>query len=223
MVKSQKLLLKSVLILLFITTCISLSPIFAATYVPQNSNRVVWNFNTNWLYANYDMTNGGSKTLNDSTFQQVCLPHANKILTAHKNTLNLSDYRFVSWYRRHFTIPSTYSGRRVLVEFQAVTTVADVYVNGTYIGQHKGAYTPFTFDITNNITFGGADNVIAVRVDSTKRGDIPPEVNSEWIDYLLFGGIPAMSGWSLGIPFVQNGPMSPPRQLAEPTGTMRYG
>ena len=93
----------------------------------------------------------------------------------------------VSWYRRHFTLPAQYRGRRVAVEFQGVAKVADVYVNGTFVGQHKGAYTSFTFDITPFVNFGGADNVIAVKVDSMTRNDIPPEGGS--IDYYVWGGI----------------------------------
>src|SRR6185295_10537915 len=93
----------------------------------------------------------------------------------------------VSWYRRHFTLPATYSGRRVAVEFQAVAKVADVYVNGTFVGQHKGAYTPFTFDIPPVVSVGGPDNVIAVKVDSMTRNDIPPEGGA--VDYYVWGGI----------------------------------
>ncbi|MFC7482015.1 sugar-binding domain-containing protein [Luedemannella flava] len=93
----------------------------------------------------------------------------------------------VSWYRRHFTVPSQYAGRRIAVEFQGVAKVADVYVNGTFVGQHKGAYTSFTYDITPYVNVGGADNVIAVKVDSNTRNDIPPEGGA--IDYYVWGGI----------------------------------
>ena len=93
----------------------------------------------------------------------------------------------VSWYRRHFTLPAQYSGRRVAVEFQGVAKVADVYVNGTFVGQHRGAYTSFTYDITPFVNIGGADNVIAVKVDSMTRNDLPPEGGA--IDYYVWGGI----------------------------------
>jgi beta-galactosidase len=92
----------------------------------------------------------------------------------------------VSWYRRHFSPPVEYQGRRFFLEFQGVTQVTEVFVNGTSVGIHQGAYTPFSFDITDRVTFG-ADNVIAVRVDSRKHREIPPE--GIVIDYMLFGGI----------------------------------
>jgi beta-galactosidase len=160
--------------------------VLAAGYIPQNSNRKVLNFNTNWLFAgDVPGANGQIVALNESGFVPVTLPYFR--VHPHKGFPKGNFEVPVSWYRRHFSLPSTYAGRRIYVEFQAVAKVADVYVNGTFVGQHKGAYTPFTFDITNLVTLGGADNVIAVKVDSTTRNDIPPEGGA--IDYYVWGGI----------------------------------
>jgi beta-galactosidase len=156
----------------------------AQPYVPQNSNRVKINMNAGWLYSPTDIANGQSPTLNEGTFQQVCLPHTVKVMPLH--ITNFNDYRIISWYRRHITLPSGYTGRRIILEFQGVGTVATVYVNGNQVGQHKGAYTSFSYDITNNVTLG-SDNVIVVQVDSRERTDVPPEGNI--VDYCLFGGI----------------------------------
>ncbi len=152
-------------------------------------NREIMNFNTGWLYSPMDYVNGQALLLDDSGFEAVCVPHANTVLDRHKGDdfqIQIEKYRFVSWYRRHFTLPEEYNGKRIIVEFEGVATVADVYVNGMSVGSHKGAYTGFSFDITEYIDFG-ADNVIAVRVDSTRRPDIPPEGGQ--VDYCLFGGI----------------------------------
>jgi len=54
------------------------------------------------------------------------------------------------------------------------------------LGEYKGGYTPFSFDLTPHIDFAG-ENVLAVDVDSTERPDIPPF--GYQIDYLTFGGI----------------------------------
>ena len=168
--------------------CLALVSIpFAAAYAaaPQ-SPRVVLNFNTDWLYAPADVVNGQVVSADESGFSLVCLPHANKPLALHRG-IDIQSFRFVSWYRRHFTLPREYSGRRVAVAFEGVATVARVYVNGVLTGEHQGAYTPFSLDITEQVNFGGADNVIAVRVDAQRHNDIPPEGNL--IDYLVFGGI----------------------------------
>ncbi|NUR48337.1 MAG: hypothetical protein HOV71_09410 [Hamadaea sp.] len=161
-------------------------PAAAAVYVPQSSNRSVLNFNTQWLFAG-DMPNGAGQgvSLDESTFVPVSLPY---FRTHPHKGFPKGDFEVpASWYRRHFTLPSQYAGRRIAVEFQGVSKVADVYVNGTLVGQHKGAYTSFTYDITPYVSVGGADNVIAVKVDSMTRNDIPPEGGA--IDYYVWGGI----------------------------------
>jgi beta-galactosidase len=162
------------------------APAWAAPYVPQNSNRAMLNFNTHWLFAgDVPGGNGQAVGLNESMFVPVSLPYFR--IHPHK-AFPRGDFEMpASWYRRHFTLPSSYSGRRITVEFQGVAKVADVYVNGTFVGQHRGAYTSFAFDITSLVTFGGADNVIAVRVDSMLHADIPPEGGS--VDYYVWGGI----------------------------------
>lgn len=120
----------------------------------------------------------------------MCLPHANTLLTRHKGPdfqEQIESYRFVSWYRRHFSLDKSFKNQRIFVEFEGVATVAQVYVNGQFVMEHKGAYTGFTVDITRYLLPCGEENVLAVRVDSTKHTDIPPEGNQ--VDYCLFGGI----------------------------------
>lgn len=129
------------------------------------------------------MPNGQSDSLDETGFQPVCLPHANAIV-AHRD-IDVRSFLNISWYRRHFSPPVEYRGRRFFLEFQGASPVTEVFVNGTEAGVHRGAYTPFTFDITDRVRFG-ADNVIAVRVDSRRHREIPPE--GIIIDYMLFGG-----------------------------------
>ena len=95
-------------------------------------------------------------------------------------------YEFVSIYRRSFKLPPEVRGRRVFVDFEGVMTASTVWINGVRLGEYKGGYTPFSFELTEHIDFGG-ENLLAVDVDSTERPDIPP-FGFE-IDYLTFGGI----------------------------------
>ena len=148
------------------------------------------NFNTHWLYIPDNLANGYDVNLDESSFEKICVPHANKILQTHRGVdfqRHIESFRFVSWYRRHFSLDITCTGKRITVAFQAVATVATVYVNGHYAGKHEGAYTSFSVDITPYVNCDGHDNVIAVQVDSTQRKDLPPEGHQ--VDYLLFGGI----------------------------------
>jgi beta-galactosidase len=146
--------------------------------------RIVVDFNPAWLFLAGGSTGAASGDFDESQCIPVCLPHSNKI-TGHLN-IDTAAFAFISWYRKHYTPPDAFTGKRFLVEFEAVSKAADVFVNGTRVGGHKGAYTPFTLDITGHLTVG-KDNIIAVRVDSRQRKDIPPEGKD--LDYLIFGGI----------------------------------
>ncbi|GAA4187651.1 hypothetical protein GCM10022252_21610 [Streptosporangium oxazolinicum] len=87
------------------------------------------------------------------------------------------------WYRRRFTVAHA-DGERVRLTFTAVNYVADVWVNGRWIGWHEGGYTPFALDITDALT--GGENVLVVRVDNPpwgSRTDIVPAVPSDWWNY----------------------------------------
>ncbi len=78
------------------------------------------------------------------------------------------------WYRRTFTVPSLPAGQRLLLNFGAVDWEAVVYVNGAQAGEHRGGYDPFTFDITDHLRAGAAEQelVVAVR-DPTDEGQQP--------------------------------------------------
>ena len=67
------------------------------------------------------------------------------------------------WYRRSFTVPSTWDGQRVLLHFGAVDYSCEVFVNGVSVGTHQGGYDPFSFDVTSALTGSGAQDV-ALRV-----------------------------------------------------------
>jgi len=159
----------------------------AATYLPQSSNRVTINLDTGWLFNKVDNASySGGTVFNDANWEKVCLPHSN-IINKHAY-LDTSAYKIITWYRRHFTPPASYSNRTFRIEFEGVATVATVYVNGESVGvPHKGGYTPFTIDITGKVK-PGQDNVIAVKVDAKRHAEIPPEGRAN-LDFLLFGGI----------------------------------
>jgi hypothetical protein len=73
-------------------------------------------------------------------------------------------YNEFSWYRRTFTVPTTWSGKRIVLHLDAVDWQATVYVNGQQVGQHKGGYDPFSYDITPYLN--GATNELIVGVYS---------------------------------------------------------
>lgn len=68
----------------------------------------------------------------------------------------------IGFYRRKFTLPENYNGRRIILHFGAVKSAFYVYLNGRYIGYSQGSMTPAEFDITSFIKSG--ENTLAVRV-----------------------------------------------------------
>ncbi len=89
------------------------------------------------------------------------------------------------WYRRNFTVDSDVTGKFIKLMFYSVNYVADVWVNGVYLGYHEGGYTPFAFDVSKAIK-PGAVNTIAVRVDNPAwgtRNDIVPFIKADWFNY----------------------------------------
>jgi beta-galactosidase len=92
------------------------------------------------------------------------------------------------YYRRDFYVPPAWSGRYATLKFGAVRYVADVWLNGHYLGYHEGGDTPFALDATQAVT-PGAFNVLVVRVDNPEwgtRNDIVPWGLADWWNY---GGV----------------------------------
>ncbi len=69
---------------------------------------------------------------------------------------------------------------------EAVSLASTVWINGVPLGEYKGGFTPFSFELTPHLR-QAAENVLVVQVDSTERADIPPFGYE--IDYMTFGGI----------------------------------
>src|SRR5206468_3246019 len=124
------------------------------------------------------------KSFDDSKFDQIVIPHTNVPLPWHG--FDEKSYEFVSLYRRRFKLPPEARGKHVFVDFEGVMTASTVWLNGQRLGEYKGGYTPFSFDLTPHLDWDG-ENVLAVDVDSTERPDIPPFGYE--IDYLTFGGL----------------------------------
>lgn len=155
-----------------------------ANSASQPGGRLVLPMNRNWRYNRSFVEGTQAREFDDSKFETVVVPHTNTRLPWHG--FNEKNYEFVSIYRRHFKLPPEARGKHVFVDFEGVMTASTVWINGTRLGEYKGGYTPFSFDLTPHLDFD-KENVLAVAVDSTERPEIPPFGYE--IDYLTFGGI----------------------------------
>ena len=157
---------------------------FAEPASSENRGRQLLPINRGWRYNPNFVRGGHDLDFDDSKFDQIVIPHTNIPLPWHG--FDDKSYEFVSLYRRRFKLPAEARGHHVFVDFEGVMTAATVWINGRRLGEYKGGYTPFSFDLTRHLNFGG-DNLLAVDVDSSERPDIPPF--GYQIDYLTFGGI----------------------------------
>ena len=146
--------------------------------------RLVLPMNRNWRYSRRVAEGSHAREFDDSGYERIAIPHTNIKLPWH--SFDEKSYEFVSSYRRRFKLPREARGRHVFVDFEGVMTASTIWLNGTRLGEYKGGYTPFSFDLTPHVDFEG-ENVLAVDVDSSERPDIPPFGYE--IDYLTFGGI----------------------------------
>jgi beta-galactosidase len=146
--------------------------------------RLVLPLNRDWRYSRTVAEGAHARDFDDSGYERIVIPHTNVRLPWH--SFDEKSYEFVSSYRRRFKLPPEARGHHVFVDFEGVMTASTVWINGERLGEYKGGYTPFSFDLTPHIEFGG-ENLLAVDVDSSERPDIPPF--GYQIDYLTFGGI----------------------------------
>src|ERR1700685_1654135 len=156
----------------------------AADAMKDNLGRMVLPMNRNWLYSPTVANGVHEKSFDDSGYEKIIIPHTNVRLPWH--SFDEKSYEFVSSYRRHFKLPAEARGKHVFVDFEGAMTASTVWINGVRLGEYKGGYTPFSFELTQHLDFDG-ENVLAVDLDSSERPDIPPFGYE--IDYLTFGGI----------------------------------
>jgi len=138
-----------------------------------------------WKFIRQDMPS----TAKTDAWQSVAVPHtwnaedgANGMAADPQHPSGY--YRGVGWYARNLGVPADWKTKRVFIRFEGVALVADVLVNGIPIGQHRGGYAAFCYEITPYLRFDGKDTV-RVRADNARAFDVAPLSG----DFTVFGGI----------------------------------
>jgi len=156
----------------------------ASAELPATNGRRILPLNRNWRYSQKRIDGAQNKDFDDSGFERVTVPHGNIRLPW--RSFDERSYQFVSIYRRRFRLPSAARGQHIFVDFEGVMAASTVWLNGARLGEYRGGFTPFSFDLTPHLDFAG-ENVLVVEVDSSEGADIPPF--GDQLDYLTFGGI----------------------------------
>lgn len=87
------------------------------------------------------------------------------------------------WYQRRFD-SKILPDKRMFLHFGAVSNNCIVFLNGEKIGEHKGGFTPFQFEVTGKLK--EKDNYIILRVDNIRGENTIPALSFDWWNY---GGI----------------------------------
>ncbi|MBK5099053.1 MAG: DUF4982 domain-containing protein, partial [Gemmatimonadetes bacterium] len=106
-------------------------------------------------------------SFDDGAWGEATLPHTPRIesLVTGAPGSDTFQWQGTCWYRKHFTLDPETAGRKVFLNFDGAMNVADVWLNGDFLGRHMGGWLPFGFDISDRIAADG-QNVVAVRLDN---------------------------------------------------------
>jgi len=138
------------------------------------------NINRGWKFQLGDVAGADATKFDDSKWDDENLPHS---FSMPYFAANDRFYVGHGWYRKHFNVPKAWSDKRINLEFDGVFQVAEISVNGHRIGEHKGGYTGFSFDITDAVKTG--DNLVAVRVNNIWDPRLAPRAG----EHVFSGGI----------------------------------
>jgi hypothetical protein len=143
----------------------------AATIIQTPPARLVMSIDDGWRFSLTDTGSAAMPAFNDSAWRTVDLPHdwsAEGPFSANFGSGNGYAPGGIAWYRKHLTLPADLSDRSIAIEFDGVYDHAEVFVNGHLACGRPYGYSSFECPLTPHAKFGGADNVIAVRVDHSR-------------------------------------------------------
>ncbi|HEY0800839.1 MAG TPA: beta galactosidase jelly roll domain-containing protein, partial [Steroidobacteraceae bacterium] len=164
-----------------------------ASVAAAQDGRLLLPLDTGWRFQQASGLAGvEAPAFDDTRWTTVDLPHTwNRIGNDGIERSPLSNnVQAVGWYRLHFTTPRGAAGSRYFLQFDAVGAIADVWLNGRYLGNHAGAFSRFRFDASALIHASG-DNVLVVKADNSRPqpGSTTENVIPLSGDFFVFGGI----------------------------------
>ena len=145
-------------------------------------------FDTEWKFKRGDIDQAWQPAFDDSEWRELTVPHDWNIepcpvqdsvhigpfVKGIKDSINTGHIPGgTGWYRNHFTLEPADAGKTVMLYFDGVSVLSDVWLNGHHLGFHPNGYTPFYYNLTPYLNPVGEKNVIAVQTVHT--GD-----NSRW-------------------------------------------
>ena len=134
------------------------------------------------ILLNNDWNFRFSHQVQKGTEVRVDLPHTWNAQDALSGKIDYK--RGIGNYEKNLFIRPEWKGKRLFIRFEGVNNIADVFINLRHIGEHRGGYGAFIFEITGKVEYG-KENSILVRVNNGEQLDIMPLVG----DFNFYGGI----------------------------------
>jgi beta-galactosidase len=146
-----------------------------STAAPAEPARVTQSFDTGWRFLKADVPGAEQSDFADGAWRQLDVPHDWSIEGPFAETNRTGGAGGflpggVGWYRKYFTLPENFSGRRTFIEFDGVMQNSEVWINGVSLGKRPSGYVSFGHELTPHLNFGaGRTNVLAVRADTSDQ------------------------------------------------------
>ena len=146
----------------------------ACSIAPAAARQLI-NINNNWHFR-------FSHQVQKNSGQRVDLPHTWNASDALSGKMDYK--RGIGNYTKTIMVPEAWKGRRLFIRFQGANSVADVFVNGRHVGEHRGGYEAFIYELTDKVEYG-KENTLLVRVNNGEQLDVMPLVG----DFTFYGGL----------------------------------
>ncbi len=173
----------------FITILMLLMAVTAAKQVSAQINQPIMrmgaastqSFDEKWLFMRYGLQADGTSVIEpaglenpdlvDSAWRKLDLPHdfavEGPFRIELKGETGKLPYQGIGWYRKHFTVSTVDTGKKIFIDFDGAMANAKVWLNGNYIGTWPYGYSSFRMELTPYLKFG-QKNILAVRCDTEK-------------------------------------------------------
>lgn len=123
--------------------------------------------NDNWKFHLGEEENAYEKYHQDGEWQNVTIPHDWSV-TYPKRQEYSSGTGYViggtAWYRKTFKLEEDQKGNKFFLCFDGIYKNSQVWINGYYLGKRPNGYVSFCYDVTDFLSYGDVENVIAVKV-----------------------------------------------------------
>ncbi len=150
------------------------------TWSMTAQTRQVIPFNDNWQFKRgpFPQEQTVFRSQWEQKWKDISLPH-----TWNAKDMQMEHNKFyegAAYYRKSFSVDTSWKEKQVFIKFEGVGQVTDIYVNDQFIGKHMGGYSAFSYNITSALKWEETNEVL-VKADNTARPDVIP------INHSLFG------------------------------------